>query len=283
MNNPVPGDTHLDLTDDRRNAPVIHRWFGRRGMLAARAVVALTAAPALAADNSAIRQLLDPELAASGDLIRQAVVEGRPAALLDLCSGVGIVSEAALRLGMVPTAVDLHPIAVLSSRCLIVYPCLYAEADAQVPGSAGDRSWRGLAQELQFWSSEVLAGTKADVGELWLDGTGAVECARIIRCPHCGEKSPLAAGAAGNSSTPSIGRAPYYRGYAACPRCGTQVPLRAVETEEWIPVALVGEDLRTELPLSAYVTDVLTVAKYPASLASRLHETWAGGIVNTCG
>lgn len=275
MNNPVPGDTHLDLTDDRRNAPVIHRWFGRRGMLAARAVVALTAAPALAADNSAIRQLLDPELAASGDLIRQAVVEGRPAALLDLCSGVGIVSEAALRLGMVPTAVDLHPIAVLSSRCLIVYPCLYAEADAQVPGSAGDRSWRGLAQELQFWSSEVLAGTKADVGELWLDGTGAVECARIIRCPHCGEKSPLAAGAAGNSSTPSIGRAPYYRGYAACPRCGTQVPLRAVETEEWIPVALVGEDLRTELPLSAYVTDVLTVAKYPASLASRLHETWA--------
>ena len=275
MNNLVPGDTQLDLTDDRRNASVIHRWFGRRGTLAARAVVALTAAPELAADTSVIGQLLDPELAVPGDLIRQAVVEGRPVALLDLCSGVGVVSEAALRLGLVPTAVDLHPIAVLSSRCLIVYPCLYAEADAHIPGSASDRSWRGLAQELQFWSAEVLADARAKVGELWLEGTGAVECARIIRCPHCGEKSPLAAGAAGNSSTSSMGRAPYYGGHAACPHCGTQVPLRAVETEGWIPVALVGEDLRTELPLSVNVTDILTSAKYPASLASRLHETWA--------
>ena len=136
MNNLVPGGTQLDLTENRRNDPTIHRWFGRRGTLAARAVVALTAAPELAADASVIGQLLDPEVAAPGDLIRQTVVEGRPAALLDLCSGVGIVSEAALRLGLVPTAVDLHPIAVLSSRCLIVYPCLYAEADAQVPGSA---------------------------------------------------------------------------------------------------------------------------------------------------
>ena len=139
----------------------------------------------------------------------------------------------------------------------------------------GDRSWRGLAQELQFWSKEVLAGTKANVGELWLEGTGAVEYAKIIRCPDCGEKSPLAAGAAGSSSTPSIRRASYYRGYAACPCCGAQVPLRAVETEGWIPVALVGEDLRTELPLSAHVTDVLAGAEYPTSLASRLHETWA--------
>lgn len=275
MNDLMPGDTQLDLTDDRRNDPVIHRWFGRRGTLAARAVVALTAAPELAADTSVIGQLLDPELAAPGDLIRQTVVEGRPANLLDLCSGVGIVSEVALRLSLVPTAIDLHPTAVLSSRCLIVYPCLYAEADAQVPGSASDRSWRGLAQELQFWSTEVLAGTKANVGELWLDGTGAVECAKVIRCPHCGEKSPLAAGAVGSSSTPSIGRALYYRGQAACPYCGIQVSLRRVETEGWIPVALVGEDLRTELPLSAHVSDVLTGAEYPASLASRLHETWA--------
>jgi hypothetical protein len=99
MNNLVPGDTQLDVTDDRRNASVIHRWFGRRGTLAARAVVALTAAPELAADTSVIGQLLDPELAVPGDLIRQAVVEGRPVALLDLCSGVGVVSEAALRQG----------------------------------------------------------------------------------------------------------------------------------------------------------------------------------------
>lgn len=275
MNNLMPGDTQLDLTDDRRNDPVIHRWFGRRGTLAARAVVALTAAPELAADTSVIGQLLDPESVAPGDFIRQTVVEGRPAALLDLCSGVGVVSEAALRLGLVPTAVDLHPIAVLSSRCLIVYPCLYAEADAQVPGSASDRSWRGLAEELQFWSTEVLAGTKGSVGELWLEGIGAVECAKIIRCPHCGEKSPLAAGAVGSSSAPSIGRAVYYRGHAACPCCGTQISLQSIETEGWIPVALIGEDLRTELPLSAHVTDVLAGAKYPASVASRLHETWA--------
>ena len=222
-------------------------------------MVALIAAPELAADASVIGQLLDPEVAAPGDLIRQTVVEGRSAALLDLCSGVGIVSEAALRLGLVPTAVDLHPIAVLSSRCLIVYPCLYAEADAQVPGSASDRSWRGLAQELQFWSKEVLAGTKANVGELWLEGTGAVEYAKIIRCPDCGEKSPLAAGAVGSSATPSIRRASYYRGYAACPCCGAQVPLRVVETKGGFRRAC-GEDLRTELTLSAHVTDVLAGA-----------------------
>lgn len=271
----MPGDTQLDLTDDRRNGPVIHRWFGPRGTLAARAVVALTAAPELAADTSVIGQLLDPELAAPGDLIRQTVVEGRPAALLDLYSGIGVVSEAALRLGVVPTAVDLNPIAVLSSRCLIVYPCLYAAADAQVSGSAGDRSWRGLAQELQFWSAEVLAETKANVGELWLEGAGAVECAKIIHCPHCGKKSPLAAGVGGGGSAPSTGRALYYRGHAACPCCGMQFSMRAVETEGWIPVALVGEDLRTELPLTSHVMDVLASAKYPASLTSRLHETWA--------
>ena len=91
MSDPAPGDALLDLTEDlrARSGPFIHRWFERRGPLAARAVVALTAAPEMAADSSAIEQLLDPQLQDPGRLLLHAVVEGRPTTLLDLCAGVG--------------------------------------------------------------------------------------------------------------------------------------------------------------------------------------------------
>jgi hypothetical protein len=69
-------DTFLDLTDDYRSRarPSIHRWFARRGPLAARAAVALTIAPEIAADELAIEQLVDPELSDPGRLISNVLV-----------------------------------------------------------------------------------------------------------------------------------------------------------------------------------------------------------------
>lgn len=275
----VPDDTLLDLTEDlrARTGPIIHRWFGRRGALAARAVVTMTAAPELAADSSAIEQLLDPQLADPSRLISDAVAEGRPTTLLDLCSGVGVVSEAAVKLGLVPAAVDLHPIAVLSSRCLLVYPPAYARPDHHFTGSAANRTWRGLAQELMHWSEEVLRVTKADIGELWLQTVTAVGCARIPHCPLCGDESPLAADAATEGSASTIGRTSYIRGQATCPRCGTLYRLHVGERERWVPVALIAEDMRHELPVPAHVTNFLSAVSYPASIGPRLNEPWAVG------
>jgi hypothetical protein len=100
MSDLVPAETLLDLTEDlpTRTGPFIHRWFGQRSTLAARAVVALTAAPELAADSSAIEQLLDPQLTDPARLIADVIVEGRPTTILDLCSGTGTVSEAGRRI-----------------------------------------------------------------------------------------------------------------------------------------------------------------------------------------
>lgn len=279
MSDLVPGDALLDLTEDlrARPGPVIHRWFGRRGALAARAAVAMTAAPELAADSSAIERLLDTQLADPSRLISDVLAKDRPTALLDLCSGAGAVSEAAIMLGLVPTSIDLHPIAVLSSRCLLVYPPAYARPDPHFTGSASNRTWQGLAQELLHWSIEVLKVTKADVGELWLEAVTAVVCARISHCPQCGDESPLAADAATENSALAIERASYRRGQATCPRCGTLYLLHVGGMERWVPVALIAEDMRHELPVPIHVTDVLAAADYPASIASRLDEPWAVG------
>ena len=237
MIGPISGDNFLDLTGDyrERTKPSIHRWFGRRGPLAARAVVALTAAPEMAADASAIAQLLDPELAIPGRLISNVVVEGRPVTLLDLCAGVGVVSEAALKLGLVPTAIDLHPIAVLTARCSLVFPSAYAKPEGRLRGSADDRSWAGLAQELRHWSLEVLTAAKADLGELWLETIAAIVCTKTARCPQCDDERPLRAGLRERPSSSASAHTPYARGQATCLRCGCSFGLRLQEMERWVP------------------------------------------------
>jgi hypothetical protein len=275
----ISDDSFLDLTDDYRGrpAPSIHRWFGRRGPLAARAIVVLTAAPEIAADTSMIEQLLDPQLVEPGRLISNAVAEGRPVTLLDLCSGVGVVSEVALRLGLVPTAIDLHPIAVLTTRCALLFPPAYAELDGRLRGSASDRSWAGLTQELRHWSQVVLTGVKDEVGELWLETLAAVVCARVARCPACGDERPLQSGLAEQSSPSASTRTRYTRGHAACLRCGREFILRPQEIERWVPVASVADGQVAELPVPVHVTDVLANAAYPIGIASRLDEVWAIG------
>ncbi len=275
------GETLLDLTDDLRapTGPFIHRWFARRSPLAARAVVALTAAPEIAADALTIEQLLDPRLSDPGRLLSNVMVEGRRTTLLDLCAGVGTVSEAALKQGLVPTAIDLHPIAILATRCLLVFPPAYAEPDSRVTGSADDRSWCGLAEELRYWSEEVLTATRIDLGELWLETITAVVCARIARCPNpgCGDERPLGA-ALESGGAPQVGaRTTYARGRATCPRCHYQFRLNLQETERWEPVALIAEDRRRELPVATDISELLTGAIYPASISSRLDEIWAFG------
>ena len=281
MSDPASGDALLDLTEDLRgrSGPFLHRWFGRRGPLAARAVVALTAAPEMAADSSAIEKLLDPQLGDPNHLLSHAVVEGRPTALLDLCAGVGTVSEAALRLGLVPTAIDLHPIAVLASRCLLIYPPAYAKTDRRLTGAAEDHSWSGLAQELLYWSQEVLTAARADLGELWLETIVAVTCGRIAHCPNpaCGDERPLALSTGTESSPSASAGTPYARAEAKCPRCHFQFRLNVSQMERWAPVALITEDPRGELPVPPKIADILTSAAYPASIASRLDEAWALG------
>ncbi len=193
----------------------------------------MTAAPEIAADAHAIEQLLDAQLSDPGRLLSNVMAEGRPTTLLDLCAGVGTVSEAALKLSFVPTAIDLHPIAVLATRCLLVFPPAYAKPDSRVTGSAEDRSWRGLAEELRYWSEVVLTATRIDLDELWLETIAAVVCAWIARCPNpgCGDERPLGAALESGVAPDASARTPFARGHATCPCCHCQfrVDLRQME------------------------------------------------------
>jgi hypothetical protein len=276
MSEPELFDARLDLSIDRRAGTdrVVHRWFGRRGPMAARAAVALTAAPEIIADSSAMESLSDPKLSDICQFIPESAAEGQPAALLDLCSGTGVVSEVALRAGLATTAVDSHPISVLSCRCRLVYPPLYGAPDPTVIGRGTDGTWWGLAQEFLHWSQEVLSSTKTHAGEMWLNDDLAVRCARTALCPNpaCAVRLPLHRGT-GNTHTSSQ-FSHYAMGTVTCGACGTSFCPRAEELEGWEPISLLTDGFRSEVAVPEKLADLINRAEYPASISPRLDQTW---------
>src|SRR5262249_14884162 len=118
-----------------------------------------------------------------------------------------------------------------------------------------------------------------ELDELWLESITAIVCARTARCPNpqCSDEWPLRAGLDRETSSSSSTRAPYSRGQATCLRCGTVFNVRPREAERWVPVTMVADGQREELPVPPDVAEVLSSASYPANIASRLDEVWAVG------
>jgi putative DNA methylase len=87
--------------------------------------------------------------------------------VLDMFAGGGAIPLEALRLGCEAYALDLNPVAHLIELCTLVYPQQYGAPDPAARGSAKDRTWAGLAKEVEHWGKWVLKRVKAEIGDLY--------------------------------------------------------------------------------------------------------------------
>jgi putative DNA methylase len=118
----------------------------------------------------------------------------RPKAL-DIFAGGGSIPLEALRLGCEAYALELNPVAHIIELCTLVYPQKYGRPDPTVPGMTGppmthrkdaedaeesslrssrlcgedrvQRSWGGLAKEVEYWGRRVLEQVRCEIGDLY--------------------------------------------------------------------------------------------------------------------
>jgi hypothetical protein len=136
---------------------------------------------------------LDDELELS-----EPAIPGTPR-VLDPFAGGGSIPLEAARLGCHAYASDLSPIAYHILRATLEYPAAYGQSNANIAGSASNRTWAGLAEELSYWARRVdsqvaprllplFPGTQDEVTfrhtYLWF---------HIVTCPSpaCGAEVPL--------------------------------------------------------------------------------------------
>jgi putative DNA methylase len=134
---------------------MLHPWWARRPLAAARAAVYATLVPAddtpeTPRSSDFFASLCrwgasDTVIAAARERVRAANV-GSPPRVLDLFTGGGTIPLEALRLGCEATAVELNPVAHLIERCTLGYPQRFG------PELAGDlrhygRRWLDRAWE----------------------------------------------------------------------------------------------------------------------------------------
>jgi len=140
-----------------------------------------------------------PRLITVGDI--EAGRAPRPK-VLDMFAGGGAIPLEALRLGCDAYALDLNPVAHIIELCTLVYPQKYGKPDPTVPGMTGppmitaehaenkekngsssashslrsgqasapsavQRSWGGLAKEVEYWGKWVLEKVRAEIGDLY--------------------------------------------------------------------------------------------------------------------
>lgn len=140
---------------------MLHLWWARRPLAAARAAIyaALVPAdstPATARSADFFASLCqwgasDAVIAAARERVR-AANGGSPPRVLDLFTGGGTIPLEALRLGCDATAVELNPVAHLIERCTLDYP---------------QRFGPGLAEDLRRYGRRWLDSAWERVGHLY--------------------------------------------------------------------------------------------------------------------
>lgn len=134
----------------------------------------------------------------TGDSVTAEDIEAERAPrpkVLDMFAGGGAIPLEALRLGCEAYALELNPVAHIIELCTLVYPQKYGKPDPTVPGMTGppltspedventddsslrfsclsgedtiQRSWGGLAKEVEYWGKWVLERVRAEIGDLY--------------------------------------------------------------------------------------------------------------------
>jgi putative DNA methylase len=161
---------------------MLHLWWARRPLVAARAAVygALASAPLNSEERSSAAAFIKALCVYPGDeaifaKAREQVLAAHrartgldtPPKVLDLFSGGGAISLEALRLGGDAFANELNPVAYLINLCTLVYPQKYGANDIHSVGSDPDGKWAGMAAEVRHWGSVALAGVREKIGDLY--------------------------------------------------------------------------------------------------------------------
>jgi len=172
---------------------MLHLWWARRPLAAARAAVYATLVPADGAgkDHKRVEEFMT-ELCAWGgtmgaptaavDEARRQVVAaagGQPPKVLDCFSGGGAIPLEISRLGGQAYAVELNPVAYLISLCTLVYPQTFGAS---------------LATDVEKWGNWLLDRARAEVGDLYpAVGTESLKHQQLTLTPHT-EQLTLAGG-----------------------------------------------------------------------------------------
>jgi putative DNA methylase len=187
---------------------VMHLWWARRPLAAARAAVYATLVPLEStspearsaeyfrelcrwgASESAIADARQRVLAANG---------GVPPRVLDMFAGGGAIPLEAARLGCEATAVELNPVAHLIEKCMLEYPQRFGPSLADDIRTWGERwvtrTWERVGDlyppvretetdETLFGSSEASAGARAVARPLVYLWTRTVPCPNPAHPPH---------------------------------------------------------------------------------------------------
>ena len=161
---------------------MLHLWWARRPLVAARAAVygALVQAPLASDDRAREAKFVKALCTFPGDdalflKARQQVLNSQlartgsrtPPKVLDLFSGGGAIPLEVLRLGGDAYANELNPVAYLINLCTLVFPQRYPAPDTNLFGSGRNGKWAGITQEVRYWGSEILGRVREQIGDLY--------------------------------------------------------------------------------------------------------------------
>jgi putative DNA methylase len=161
---------------------MLHLWWARRPLVAARAAVyaALAAAPVDSQDRERASAFLKALCMYPGDEVlfgraREHILDSQekrtgsrqPPKVLDLFSGGGAIPLEVLRMGGDAYANELNPVAYLINLCTLVYPQKYATLDRTLVGSGQDGKWSGIVDEVRYWGNSILEHVRKEIGDLY--------------------------------------------------------------------------------------------------------------------
>jgi putative DNA methylase len=161
---------------------MLHLWWARRPLVAARAAVygALAAAPDNPEDRIRVAKFVKQLCVYPGDeaafaLARQNVLAAQEARsggqklpkVLDLFSGGGAIPLEILRMGGDAYANELNPVAYLINLCTLVYPQRYGASDQSHVGANHGGTWAGIVGEVRHWGQNVLQRVRSEIGDLY--------------------------------------------------------------------------------------------------------------------
>lgn len=161
---------------------MLHLWWARRPLVAARAAVygALARAPANVEERGNASAFLQALCRYPGDeaIFEQArknildSQENRTGShtapkVLDLFSGGGAIPLEVLRMGGDAYANELNPVAYLINLCTVVYPQRYGTPNQDLVGSGQNGEWAGLVHETRYWGNVILNRVREEIGDLY--------------------------------------------------------------------------------------------------------------------
>jgi putative DNA methylase len=169
---------------------MLHLWWARRPLAAARAAVFATLVPAdaWALDPAGLAEYFTLLTAWGGDYgvpegpvadARRRILaanDGQPPKVLDCFAGGGAIPLEVARLGGRATAVELNPVAYLILRCVLDFPQRYGAS---------------LAADVERWGAWVRAEAWAAVGDLYPGIPAASDSATHVQLGFDGAPAPV--------------------------------------------------------------------------------------------